>query len=181
MSKPYVCFLRKTGHARKTLRRAVDRRTPQNPNGAHPYIKQKSPSFDPRIRKQRKAYASHGLIAKLIEDGEWETEKRYVCWADHTPCAKNGSPNRSHDPSWLTKEDRDREGVPAAGSSKFTIKPQVYLFTGYDMRYMHEHVKRKRKKRHLPNSKREYRLELESVNGTNLAQAVEVRFLLYRE
>ena len=38
------------------------------------------------------------------------------------PTSKTGAINRSHDPAWLTKEDRDTEGVPSAGSSKFSIK-----------------------------------------------------------
>ena len=60
-----------------------------------------------------------GLAAR---DDSFDEEKKKWIWWDHTPVSKEGSINRSHDPCWLTKEDRDNEGVPAAGSSKFSLK-----------------------------------------------------------
>ena len=56
-----------------------------------------------------------------LEVGGFDEEKGWIFW-DHTPTCKTGAINRSHDPTWLTKEDRDTEGVPSAGSSKFSIK-----------------------------------------------------------
>lgn len=60
-----------------------------------------------------------GLAAR---DGGFDEEKEGWIFWDHTPTSKTGAINRSHDPAWLTKEDRDTEGVPSAGSSKFSIK-----------------------------------------------------------
>ena len=50
-----------------------------------------------------------------------EEKEGWIFW-DHTPTSKTAAINRSRDPTWLTKEDRDSEGVPSAGSSKFSIK-----------------------------------------------------------
>ena len=53
-----------------------------------------------------------------LETGEKEG---WIFW-DHTPTSKTGAINRGHGPAWLTKEDRDTEGVPSAGSLQFSIK-----------------------------------------------------------
>ena len=105
----------------ETIRRAICR-SGGTRGGAFPYRKQKTPQFDDRIRKQRVAYANYspiGLAARYR--GGDEEKEGWIFW-DHTPTSKTGAINRSHDPAWLTKEDRDTEGVPSAGSSKFSIK-----------------------------------------------------------
>ena len=102
----------------ETIRRAICR-SGGTRGGAFPYRKQKIPQFDDRIRKQRVAYANYNPIG-LAARGDEEKEG-WIFW-DHTPTSKTGAINRSHDPAWLTKEDRDTEGVPSAGSSKFSIK-----------------------------------------------------------
>ena len=60
-------------------------------------------------------------VLKVLQLGFDEEKEGWIFW-DHTPTSKTGAINRSHDPAWLTKEDRDTEGVPSAGSSKFSIK-----------------------------------------------------------
>ena len=62
------------------------------------------------------------LYVLQLEMGGGDEEKEGWIFWDHTPTSKTGAINRSHDPAWLTKEDRDTEGVPSAGSSKFSIK-----------------------------------------------------------
>ena len=105
----------------KTIRRAICR-SGGTRCGAFPYRKQKTPQFDDRIRKQRVAYANYSPIGLAARDGGFDEEKEGWIFWDHTPTSKTGAINRSHDPTWLTKEDRDTEGVPSAGSSKFSIK-----------------------------------------------------------
>ena len=105
----------------ETIRRAI-RRSGGTRGGAFPYRKQKTPQFDDRIRKQRVVYANLSPIGLAARDGGFEKEKEDWIFWDHTPTSKTGAINRSHDPAWLTKEDRDTEGVPSAGSSKFSIK-----------------------------------------------------------
>lgn len=100
----------------ETIRRAICR-SGGTRGGAFPYRKQKTPQFDDRIRKQRVAYANYSPIGLPARD----EEKEGWIFLDHTS-TKTGAINRSHDPAWLTKEDRDTEGVPSAGSSKFSIK-----------------------------------------------------------
>ena len=87
-------------------------------DGAFPYRKQKTPQFDDRIRKQRVAYANYSPICLAARNGGFGEEKEGWIFWDHTPTSKTGGINRSHDPAWLTKEDRDTDGVPSAGSSK---------------------------------------------------------------
>ena len=117
--------MRDTGFAKNTIRAAICR-SPENPGGAFPYTKQKQPQFDARARAQRVAYAKHGPISKLVASGKWDQEKRTIAWGDHTPASKTGAVNRSHDPCWLNLEDKKKNGVPSAGSSKYSCKPQVY-------------------------------------------------------
>ena len=105
----------------ETIRRAICR-SGGTRGGAFPYRKQKTPQFDDRIRKQRVAYANYSPIGLAARDEGVDEEKEGWIFWDHTPTSKTGAINRSHDPAWLTKEDRDTEGVPSAGSSKFSIK-----------------------------------------------------------
>ena len=105
----------------ETIRRAICR-SGGTRGGAFPYRKQKTPQLDARIRKQRVAYANYSSIGLAGRDGGFDEEKEGWIFWDHTPTSKTGAINRSHDPAWLTKEDRDTEGVPSAGSSKFSIK-----------------------------------------------------------
>ena len=106
----------------ETIRRAICR-SGGTRGGAFPYRKQKTPQFDDRIRKQRVAYANYSPIGlAAAQHGGFDEEKEGWIFWDHTPTSKTGAINRSHDPAWLTKEDRDTEGVPSAGSSKFSIK-----------------------------------------------------------
>ena len=105
----------------ETIRRTICR-SGGNPGGAFPYRKQKTPQFDNRIQTQRVAYAMWSPIGLAARDGSFDEEKKGWIFWDHTPTSKTGAINRSHDPAWLTKEDRDAEGVPSAGSSKFSIK-----------------------------------------------------------
>ena len=94
----------------ETIRRAICR-SGGTRSGAFPCGKQKTPQFDDRIRKQRVAYANYSPIGGLDEEKEG-----WTFW-DHTPTFKTRAMNRRHDPAWLTKEDRDIEGVPSVGSS----------------------------------------------------------------
>ena len=105
----------------ETIRRAICR-SGGTRGGAFPYRTQKTPQFDDRIRKQRVAYANYSPISLAVRDGRFDEEKEGRIFRDHTLTSKTGAINRSHDPAWLTKEDRDTEGVPSAGSSKFSIK-----------------------------------------------------------
>ena len=105
----------------ETIRRAICR-SGGTRGGAFPYRKQKTPQFDDRIRKQRVAYANYSPIGLAARDGGFDEEKEGWIFWDHTPTSKTEAINRSHDSAWLTKEDRDTEGVPSAGSSKFSIK-----------------------------------------------------------
>ena len=105
----------------ETIRRAICR-SGETRGGAFPCRKQKTPQFDDRIRKQRVAYANYSPIGLAARDWGFDEEKEGWIFWDHTPTSKTGAINRSHDPAWLTKEDRDTEGVPSAGSSKFSIK-----------------------------------------------------------
>ena len=95
---------------------------------------------------------------------------------DHTPTTKNGIVNSSHDPYWLTPEDKKKEGVPSSGSSKYAVKPQVWLAVSYDAKKLYIHAKRKRKKRHGARIKPKYRLELKGVNSTELSYVVDEEF-----
>ena len=81
----------------------------------------KTPQFDDRIRKQRVAYANYSPIGLAARDGGL-MQRKVGSFGIITPTSKTGAINRSHDPAWLTKEDRDTEGVPSVGSSKFSIK-----------------------------------------------------------
>ena len=105
----------------ETIRRAICR-SGGTRGGAFPYRKQKTPQFDDWIRKERVAHANYSSIGLEARDGEFDEEKEGWIFWDHTPTSKTGAINRSHDPAWLTKEDRDTEDAPSAGSSKFSIK-----------------------------------------------------------
>ena len=104
----------------ETIRRAICR-SGGTRGGAFPYRKQKTPQFDDQIRKQRAAYANYSPIglAAARDGGVDEEQEGWICW-DRTPTSKTGAINRSHDPTWLTKEDRDTEGVPSKASSKLS-------------------------------------------------------------
>ena len=110
----------------ETIRRAI-RWSGGTRGGAFPYRKQITPQFDDWIRKQRVAYANYSPIGLAARDGGFDEEKEGWIFWDHTPTSKTEAINRSHDPAWLTKEDRDTEGVPSAGSSKFSIKVYCHL------------------------------------------------------
>ena len=163
-------YLRKLGHKWETVANAVKKLK------ARPYKKQKTPQLDDRIRKQRLAYAMYGPIAQLVRSGQWDEKKHTLAFVDHTPTSKNGAVNSSHDPCWLTPEDKNSEGVPSSGSSKYAVKPQVWLAVSYDAKILYIHAKRRRKKRHGPTIKPEYRLELNGVNSTELAYVVDEEF-----
>jgi len=105
----------------KTLKAAVKKL------GARPYKKQKTPQLDKRIREQRLAYTEIGPVAQMMKKGEWEAKKHTIAWIDHTPTSKTGAVNSSHDPYWCTPEEKKKEGIPSAGSSKYGVKPQVFL------------------------------------------------------
>ena len=105
----------------ETIRRAICRSGAIR-GGDFPYRRQKTPHFDDRIRKQRVTYANYNPIGLAARDGEFNEEKEGWIFWEHTPTSKTGAINRSHDPARLTKEDRDTEGVPSAGSSNFSIK-----------------------------------------------------------
>ena len=94
----------------ETIRRAICR-SGGTRGGAFPYRKQKSPQCDDRIRKQRVAYANYSLIGLAARDGWFDEEKEGWIFWDHTPTFITGAINRSHDPAWSTKEDRNTEGV----------------------------------------------------------------------
>ena len=117
-----------------------------------------------------------GPIAQLVQKGEWEEKKHTIAFVDHTPTSKNGVINSSHDPCWRTPEDKKSEGLPSGGSSKYAVKPQVWLAVSYDAKILYIHAKRRRKKRHGPTIKPEYRLELKGVNSTELAYVVNEKF-----
>ena len=113
--------MRKLGIDPHTLRGAVKKL------GARPYKKQKTPQLDKRIRDQRLAYAELGPVAQLMKSGQWEAKKHTIAWIDHTPTSKTGCVNSSHDPYWCTPEEKKKEGIPSAGSSKYGVKPQVII------------------------------------------------------
>ena len=116
-----------SSYVNEMIRRAICR-SGETRGCAFPYRKQKKPQFDDRIRKQRVAYANYspiGLAAR--HEGFDEDKEGWIFW-DHTPTSKTGAINRSHDPEWLTKEDRDTEGVPSAGFSKFSIKVYCHRY-----------------------------------------------------
>ena len=162
--------MRQLGHDWHTVAHAVKKLK------ARPYKKQKSPQLDSRIQKQRLAYAMFGPIAQLVQKGEWEEKKHTIAFVDHTPTSKNGVINSSHDPCWRTPEDKKSEGLPSGGSSKYAVKLQVWLAISYDTKILYIHAKRRRKKRHGPTIKPEYRLELKGVNSTELAYVVDEQF-----
>ena len=112
-------FFRELGHKWETVATAVKKLN------ARPYKKQKTPQLDKRIKAQRLAYAKLGPVAQLVASGKWEEEKHTIAFLDHTPTSLNGVVNSSHDPCWLTPEDKKKDGVPSAGSSKYSVKPQV--------------------------------------------------------
>ena len=105
----------------ETFRKAIGRYGGTR-GDAFPYPKQKTPHFDDRIRKQRVAYANYSPIGLAARDGGFDEEKEGWIFWDHNPTFTTGAINRNHDPAWLTKEDRDTESVPSAGSSKFSFK-----------------------------------------------------------
>ena len=105
----------------ETIRRAIFR-SGATRGGAFPYRKLKTPQFDDRIRKQRVTYTNDSPNGLAARDGGFDEEKEGWIFWDHTPTSKIEAINRSHDPAWLTKEDRDTEDVPSAGFSKFSIK-----------------------------------------------------------
>ena len=118
----------------ETIRRAICR-TGGTKDGAFPYRKQKTPQFDDRIRRQRLAYAKWSPVGLAARDGRFDEEKKKWIFWDHTPTSKTGAVNRSHDPCWRNKEDRDTEGVPAAGSSKFSLKVKHHF--GFNISLSH--------------------------------------------
>ena len=63
------------------------------------------------MRAQRVAYATHGPIAKVIDSGKWDKRKHEFGFGDHTPASKTGAVNSTHDPSWLTREDKKKNGL----------------------------------------------------------------------
>ena len=71
---------------------------------------------------------TYNPIGIAARDGGVDEEKEVLIFWNHTPTSKTGAINRS--PAWLTKEDRDTEGVPPAGSSKFSIKVNCQRDTG---------------------------------------------------
>ena len=111
-----------------------------------------------------------------MKSGQWEEKKHTLAFVDHTPTSKNGVINSSHDPCWRTPEDKKKEGIPSSGSSKYAVKPQVWLAVSYDAKALYIHADRKRKKRKGATIKPEYRLELHGVNGTELAYVVDEEF-----
>ena len=135
-------MLRDLGHKWETVANAVKKLK------TRPYKKQKSPQLDSRIQTQRLAYATLGPVAQLVLKSEWEEKMHTLAWVDHTPTSKNGVVNSSHDQCWLTPGDEKKEGVPSGGSSKYAVKPQVWLAVSYDTETLYIHAKRKRKKRH---------------------------------
>ena len=143
---------------------------------ARPYKKQKTPQLDERIRKQRLAYAQLGPVAQLVASGEWESKKHTLAFVDHTPTAKEGVVNSSHDPCWRTPEDKKKNGIPSGGSSKYSIKPQVWLAVSYDVKVLYIHANRMQKKRSGPTIKPEYRLALKGINAKELSYVVEEEF-----
>ena len=56
------------------------------------------------------------------------------------------------------------------------MKLQVWLAISYNTKILYIHAKRRRKKRHGPTIKPEYRLELKGVNSTELAYVVDEQF-----
>ena len=113
-----------TGLHRQTISDVICR-SPNNPDGAFPYKRQKQPQFDERMRKQRVAYAELGPITRRVKAGTWEETKDEVGFGDHTPASKTGAINSTHNPSWLTRADKKDKGVESGGSSKYGVKPQV--------------------------------------------------------
>ena len=99
----------------------------------------------------------YGPIAQLVRSGQWDEKKHTLAFVDHTPTSKNGAMNSSHDPCWFTPEDKNSEGVPPNGSSKYAVKPQVWLAVSYDAKILYIHAKRRRKKRQGKTIKQEYR------------------------
>ena len=91
----------------------------------HPYKKQETPNCNDRIRAQRLSYATIGPVAQLTKAGTWEEKKQTIGYLNHTPTSKEEVINRSHDPCWRTPEDKKKDGILSAGSSKYSIKPQV--------------------------------------------------------
>ena len=162
--------MRDLGHKWETVANAVKKLK------ARPYKKQKTPQLDSRIQTQRLAYATLGPVAQLVLNGEWEEKKHTLAWVDHTPTSKNGVINSSHDPCWLTPGDKKKDGVPSGGSSKYAVKPQVWLAVSYDSKVLYIHAKGRRKKRHGERIKSEYRLELKGVNSKELSYVVDEEF-----
>ena len=66
--------------------------------------------------------------------------------------------------------------MSSSGSSKYAVKPQVWLAVSCDAKILYIHAKRRRKKRHGPTIKPEYRLELNGVNSAELSYAVDEEF-----
>ena len=106
---------RETPFDRKTLRKKL-KKSPENSDGTFPYIPQKVPQLDDRIKKQSLSYATLGPVAQMMKNGTWEQEKHTIGWLDHTLTSKTDAVNRSHDPKWMTKKKKDKVEVPAAGS-----------------------------------------------------------------
>ena len=106
----------------ETIRRAICR-SGGTRGGDFPYRKQKTPQFDDRIRKQRVAYANYSPIGLAARDGGLMKRKKVGSFGIIPPPPKQ---EQSIEVMTLygfnTKEDRDTEGVPSAGSSKFSIK-----------------------------------------------------------
>ena len=105
----------------ETIRRAICR-SGGTRGGVFPYRKQKTPQFDDRIRRQRVAYANYSPIGLAARDGGFDEEKEGWIF------------------SWLTKEDRDTEGVPSAGSSKFSIKVYCHRDPDNRLTLSHKHL-----------------------------------------
>ena len=56
------------------------------------------------------------------------------------------------------------------------FEPQGFAAVSWDARAIHLHCNRRRKKRSGPSIKKEYRIELESVNAQAVAKVVEEEF-----
>ena len=59
---------------------------------------------------------------------------------------------------------------------EFVVEPQGFDAVSWNARAIHLHCNRRRKKRSTPSIKKEYRIELESVNAQAVAKVVEEEF-----
>ena len=58
-----------TGHCRKSLRTNL-RKSKKNPSVAFPYLPQKAPQIDKRMKKQSLDYVHHGIVTQIIQSGK---------------------------------------------------------------------------------------------------------------